>query len=247
MIVPRSIVQEGFVDVGKDDYKDDPYFEKTQETQLKVIKDQWKDGYKVRVQKWAVQWWVIWEGWGLCNVHGSGLWRCSPRARHRFELTTSRYTRGARKPTTSIITRSVCASFQLWVEMLGRKRSWCRARECSFTMKYRRPRRGWTITKQTASAVAKVNEWLSSVLRQTDRDCIGLEHLCLFFLDAIPLWRVCHLFDRSVAATYSRGVKSNLIQTIFECFEYSPPGTTLLHCRKDEPRCQGCRWIIASL
>jgi len=51
MIVPRSIVQEGFVDVGKDDYKDDPYFEKTQETQLKVIKDQWKDGYKVRVQK----------------------------------------------------------------------------------------------------------------------------------------------------------------------------------------------------
>lgn len=51
MIVPRSIAQEGFVDAGKDDHKDDPYFEKTQETQLIVIEDQWKDDYKVRVQK----------------------------------------------------------------------------------------------------------------------------------------------------------------------------------------------------
>lgn len=35
----------------KDDYRNDAYFEKTQETQLRIIEDKWTDSYKVRVYK----------------------------------------------------------------------------------------------------------------------------------------------------------------------------------------------------
>lgn len=41
MIVPRSVAEEGFMDVDKDDVTDDEYFARTQETQLRLIKDQW--------------------------------------------------------------------------------------------------------------------------------------------------------------------------------------------------------------
>jgi len=51
MIVPRSQAKEGFMDVDKDDYKEDDYFKKTQETQLVIIEDKWRDDYKVRVYK----------------------------------------------------------------------------------------------------------------------------------------------------------------------------------------------------
>lgn len=51
MIVPRRIAKEGFMDVDKDDYKEDGYFKKLQESQLVIIKDKWLDGYKVRVNK----------------------------------------------------------------------------------------------------------------------------------------------------------------------------------------------------
>lgn len=49
MITPRSFAPQGFVDVDKEDYKDpsDQYFIKKQATQLRVIQDQWVDGYKV--------------------------------------------------------------------------------------------------------------------------------------------------------------------------------------------------------
>ena len=51
MIVPRSQAKEGFMDVDKDDYKEDGYFKKTQETQLVIIEDKWRDDYKVRIYK----------------------------------------------------------------------------------------------------------------------------------------------------------------------------------------------------
>ncbi|KAK5049528.1 hypothetical protein LTR84_004457 [Exophiala bonariae] len=51
MIVPRSQAKEGFMDVDKDDYKEEGYFKKTQETQLVIIEDKWRDDYKVRVYK----------------------------------------------------------------------------------------------------------------------------------------------------------------------------------------------------
>lgn len=51
MIVPRSQAQEGFKDVDLEDYKDDEYLIKTQETQLRIIEDKWRDDYKVRVYK----------------------------------------------------------------------------------------------------------------------------------------------------------------------------------------------------
>lgn len=46
MITPRSVVQEGFMDIDRDDYKDvpeDAYLKKVQELQLVVIKDKWLD------------------------------------------------------------------------------------------------------------------------------------------------------------------------------------------------------------
>jgi hypothetical protein len=52
MITPRSFVKEGFKDTDKEDYtEDEPYFKQNQETQLRIIEDQWVDGYKVRVYK----------------------------------------------------------------------------------------------------------------------------------------------------------------------------------------------------
>lgn len=50
MVVPRTVAKEGFVDVDKEDYKDekDEYFKSKQESQLRVIKDKWIDGYQVR-------------------------------------------------------------------------------------------------------------------------------------------------------------------------------------------------------
>lgn len=54
MITPRSVAQEGFMDVDREDYGDGPedaYLKKTQETQLVIIEDKWRDDYKVRVYK----------------------------------------------------------------------------------------------------------------------------------------------------------------------------------------------------
>ncbi|KIV80264.1 hypothetical protein PV11_07777 [Exophiala sideris] len=51
MICPRSLAKEGFKDVDMDDYKEEGYFKKTQETQLVIIEDKWLDDYKVRVYK----------------------------------------------------------------------------------------------------------------------------------------------------------------------------------------------------
>jgi hypothetical protein len=54
MIVPRAIAPQGFMDVDRDDYRDTPedaYMKRTQETQLVIIKDQWRDDYKVRIYK----------------------------------------------------------------------------------------------------------------------------------------------------------------------------------------------------
>ena len=41
------------MDVDKEDYKDpsDAYFIKKQATQLRIIEDQWRDDYKVRIYK----------------------------------------------------------------------------------------------------------------------------------------------------------------------------------------------------
>jgi len=51
MICPRSLAKEGFKDADMDDYKEEGYFKKTQETQLVIIEDKWLDDYKVRVYK----------------------------------------------------------------------------------------------------------------------------------------------------------------------------------------------------
>lgn len=51
MIVPRSVVKEGYMDVDKDDYTEEGYFKQTQDSQLKIIEDKWVDGYKVRTYK----------------------------------------------------------------------------------------------------------------------------------------------------------------------------------------------------
>lgn len=54
MITPRSLAKEGFLDVDREDYKDNPadlYLKKVQESQLVIIEDKWKDDYKVRVYK----------------------------------------------------------------------------------------------------------------------------------------------------------------------------------------------------
>ncbi|KAH7086472.1 hypothetical protein FB567DRAFT_528027 [Paraphoma chrysanthemicola] len=55
MICPRSIAKEGFKDIDKDDYTEDDghdgYFKRTQDTQLVIIEDKWRDDYKVRVYK----------------------------------------------------------------------------------------------------------------------------------------------------------------------------------------------------
>lgn len=54
MITPRSVIAQGFMDVDREDYHDpaDDYFMKNQASQLKVIKDEWRDGYEVRVYKY---------------------------------------------------------------------------------------------------------------------------------------------------------------------------------------------------
>ncbi|KAK5202994.1 hypothetical protein LTR96_011117 [Exophiala xenobiotica] len=53
MITPRSFAAQGFVDVDKEDSRDpsDEYFIKKQATQLRIIEDQWRDDYKVRIYK----------------------------------------------------------------------------------------------------------------------------------------------------------------------------------------------------
>ncbi|KAI8711148.1 hypothetical protein NCS52_01490300 [Fusarium sp. LHS14.1] len=54
MITPRSVAQQGFMDVDREDYKDipgDEYFKKVQTSQLFIIKDKWLDDYKVPIYK----------------------------------------------------------------------------------------------------------------------------------------------------------------------------------------------------
>ncbi|KAL5352064.1 hypothetical protein ACLOAV_002007 [Pseudogymnoascus australis] len=47
MITPRSRCAQGFIDSNKEDYGDDePALKKNQETQARIIEDQWIDGYK---------------------------------------------------------------------------------------------------------------------------------------------------------------------------------------------------------
>lgn len=54
-IAPRVLVKEGFVDIDREDYREnvdaDEYFVKNQATQLVIIEDQWRDDYTVRVFK----------------------------------------------------------------------------------------------------------------------------------------------------------------------------------------------------
>ncbi|KAI6361569.1 hypothetical protein MCOR25_006473 [Pyricularia grisea] len=50
MIVPRSIAKEGFMDIDREDFRDtekDAYLKQTQETQLVIIEDKWRDDYTV--------------------------------------------------------------------------------------------------------------------------------------------------------------------------------------------------------
>lgn len=51
MITPRSRASQGFMDVDKEDYNnsEDEYFTQQQVSQLRVIKDKWIEGYKVRL------------------------------------------------------------------------------------------------------------------------------------------------------------------------------------------------------
>ncbi|PSR80543.1 hypothetical protein BD289DRAFT_414215 [Coniella lustricola] len=54
MITPKSIANEGFVDIDREDYKDipeDSYLKKVQESQLVIIEDKWKDDFEVRIYK----------------------------------------------------------------------------------------------------------------------------------------------------------------------------------------------------
>lgn len=55
MIVPRSMAKEGYMDIDKDDYSENDghggYFKRTQDTQLVIIEDRWRDDYEVRVYK----------------------------------------------------------------------------------------------------------------------------------------------------------------------------------------------------
>lgn len=55
MITPRSVAKEGYMDIDKDDYSDNDghggYLKRTQDTQLVIIEDKWRDDYKVRVYK----------------------------------------------------------------------------------------------------------------------------------------------------------------------------------------------------
>lgn len=54
MITPRSIAEQGFLDVDRDDYQDneqDAYMKRTQISQLSTIQDKWLDDYKVRIYK----------------------------------------------------------------------------------------------------------------------------------------------------------------------------------------------------
>ncbi|KAH3999403.1 hypothetical protein HBI25_123110 [Parastagonospora nodorum] len=54
-IAPRNVAKEGYKDIDKDDYTEDDghdgYFKRTQDTQLVIIEDRWRDDYKVRVFK----------------------------------------------------------------------------------------------------------------------------------------------------------------------------------------------------
>ena len=55
MITPRSVAKEGYLDIDKDDYSENDghggYLKRTQDTQLVIIEDKWRDDYKVRVYK----------------------------------------------------------------------------------------------------------------------------------------------------------------------------------------------------
>lgn len=51
MITPRSLANEGFMDVDREDYKDlteDKYLTAVQASQLEVIQIEWKDDFPVR-------------------------------------------------------------------------------------------------------------------------------------------------------------------------------------------------------
>jgi hypothetical protein len=54
MITPRTIAQEGWMDIDREDYREteeDAYLRKVQASQLVIIEDKWLDDYKVRVYK----------------------------------------------------------------------------------------------------------------------------------------------------------------------------------------------------
>lgn len=54
MITPRSLAQEGFMDIDREDYKDTPedkYLKAVQVSQLDIIEDKWTEDYQVRIYK----------------------------------------------------------------------------------------------------------------------------------------------------------------------------------------------------
>lgn len=71
MITPRSFVQEGFVDIDRDDYRDTPedaYLKAVQERQLVVIKDKWLDDQG----RQGLRNWPVWAH----NERAMREWRC---------------------------------------------------------------------------------------------------------------------------------------------------------------------------
>lgn len=45
MITPASVAKEGFMDIDMDDYTEG-YFKRTQDVQLRIIEDQWVEGWE---------------------------------------------------------------------------------------------------------------------------------------------------------------------------------------------------------
>jgi hypothetical protein len=57
MITPRSRIPQGVMDSNKEDYIDEePELKLNQETQVRIIEDQWVDGYVVRTFKERAEW-----------------------------------------------------------------------------------------------------------------------------------------------------------------------------------------------
>lgn len=54
MITPRSLSEEGFMDIDREDFKDTPedeYLKAVQVSQLDIIEDKWTEDYQVRIYK----------------------------------------------------------------------------------------------------------------------------------------------------------------------------------------------------